>query len=41
MKLYVVGLGPGNLGEITPRALSAITESEVIAGYRLYVELIR
>lgn len=40
MKLYVVGLGPGNPGELTPRARAAILASEVVAGYRLYIGLI-
>lgn len=40
MKLYVVGLGPGNTGEITPRGLAAIAASDVVAGYRLYIGLI-
>ncbi|WP_396327196.1 precorrin-3B C(17)-methyltransferase [Hydrogenoanaerobacterium sp.] len=41
MKLYVVGLGPGNFDQITPRALAAIEESDVIAGYTVYVDLIK
>ena len=40
-KIYVVGLGPGEEGQITPRALQAIRESQVITGYTYYVELIR
>lgn len=38
MKLYAVGLGPGNASEITPRALEAIRKSDVVAGYTLYLE---
>lgn len=39
-KIYVVGLGPGALEQMTPEALNAIRESEVILGYDYYVELI-
>lgn len=41
MKIYVVGLGPGNEKDMTPRALSALAESDVITGYDVYVDLIR
>lgn len=40
MKIYVIGTGPGAIDQITPKALSAIQESNVIAGYNLYVELL-
>lgn len=40
-KLYVVGIGPGRADLMTREALEALNEAEVIAGYRLYVELIR
>ncbi len=40
MKIYVIGTGPGELSQITPRAIEAIKASDVIAGYPLYVELI-
>ena len=39
-KLYVVGLGPGEDSQITGRALEALNESDVIAGYGVYIELI-
>ena len=39
--IYVVGIGPGGLDEITPRALNAIRSCGIIAGYRKYVELLR
>jgi len=39
-KIYVVGLGPGGMEEITPRAKAAIEESEVIIGYKTYIDLI-
>lgn len=40
MKIYVIGTGPGELTQITPKALEAIKKSNVIAGYNLYVELL-
>jgi cobalt-precorrin 5A hydrolase / precorrin-3B C17-methyltransferase len=39
-KLYLVGIGPGNLNQITPAAKTAITEADVVIGYNLYIELI-
>lgn len=41
MKLYVVGLGPGGVYEMTNRALAALEASDVIVGYTVYVDLIR
>ena len=41
MKIRVTGLGPGRGACLTPQALEAIQESEVIVGYTRYVELIR
>lgn len=40
-KLYVVGIGPGAAEEITPRAMRALEDAQVIAGYGVYVELVR
>jgi precorrin-3B methylase len=39
-KLYVVGIGPGGLGHRTYRAVEAIAESRVVAGYHPYLELV-
>jgi cobalt-factor III methyltransferase len=39
-KLYAVGLGPGSSDLLTPKARAALIESQVIAGYRTYLELI-
>ena len=39
--IYVVGIGPGGLDEITPRALEAMRACEVITGYSRYVELVK
>lgn len=41
MKLYVIGLGPGDLSQATGRAMAALEECQVIAGYTVYIDLIR
>lgn len=41
MKIYVVGLGPGGMDQTTGRAMEALEESQVIAGYDVYIDLIR
>ncbi len=41
MKLYVVGLGPGNKAMMTPQAADALSESDVICGYTVYIDLIK
>ena len=40
-KLYLVGIGPGNLEQITPAAQTAIKEADVVIGYSLYLSLIK
>ena len=40
-KLYVVGIGPGSYEDMTIRAAKILQESQVIAGYTVYVDLIR
>ncbi len=40
-KLYVVGLGPGSAAQLTPQARAALIDSQVVAGYRTYLDLIR
>ncbi len=40
-KLYLVGIGPGDVEQITPAAKTAITEADVIIGYSLYTDLIK
>ncbi|QHI73648.1 precorrin-3B C(17)-methyltransferase [Aminipila terrae] len=40
-KIFVVGLGPGNLSQTTERAIEALEASDVIAGYTVYVDLIK
>lgn len=39
--IYVVGIGPGGLDEITPRAMQVIKSCDVVAGYEKYIELLR
>lgn len=41
MKVYVVGLGPGGLNQITPKALAVLEACDVIAGYHVYIDLIK
>ena len=40
-KIYVVGMGPGSLQDMTIRAREALEDCQVIAGYTVYVDLIR
>ena len=40
-KIYVVGLGPGNREYFSYRAVHAIQEADVIAGYGMYVDLVK
>ncbi len=41
MKIYVVGLGPGGVNQVTPRAIGALEECDVITGYDVYIDLIK
>ncbi len=38
--LYLVGIGPGSLDQITPAAKTAIDGADAIVGYSLYLDLI-
>lgn len=40
-KIFVVGLGPGGIEQMTERAIKALKECDVIAGYHVYVKLIK
>ena len=40
-KLWLVGIGPGKLAQITPAAQGAIAHADVVIGYSLYVDLIK
>src|SRR6185295_8306246 len=39
--LYVVGIGPGASDHVTPAALAAIADSDVVVGYITYIKLVR
>lgn len=39
--IFIIGLGPGDHNQITPLAIEALNESQVVAGYTLYIELIK
>ncbi len=40
-KIYVVGIGPGSGEMMTLQARKALEESDVIAGYKAYIDLVR
>ena len=40
-KLYLVGLGPGDLDHLTPAASAALKQADSVVGYRPYVEQVR
>lgn len=40
-KITVVGIGPGNLIDMTERAKIAIADAEVVVGYHTYIDLIK
>jgi precorrin-3B C17-methyltransferase len=40
-RLFVVGIGPGGPEHMTARARAALAEADVIAGYGVYVDLVR
>ena len=39
--LHIVGIGPGSDDHITPAALAAISDAEVVVGYSTYIKLVR
>lgn len=39
-KIYVVGIGPGDVAHMTAQAHAAIKAAEVVIGYRVYIRLI-
>ncbi|MCQ9207500.1 MAG: precorrin-3B C(17)-methyltransferase [Omnitrophica bacterium] len=39
-KLYIIGIGPGDISLISPKALEAIKRSEVVVGYKTYIGLL-
>lgn len=40
-KLYIVGIGPGDIELLTVKAINALKESEYILGHRTYLERIK
>lgn len=40
-KVYVVGLGPGGIEQMTTRAIKVLKQCDVIAGYHVYIDLIK
>ncbi|MBS4535483.1 precorrin-3B C(17)-methyltransferase [Clostridium sp. D2Q-14] len=38
--LYVVGIGPGHMNNMTKEAIDALEDSEIIIGYKTYISLI-
>lgn len=40
-KLYVVGFGPGSMSGYTIEALNALESSELIYGYKTYIDLVK
>lgn len=40
-KIYVVGIGPGNMQDITIRAYNTLKNVDVIAGYITYTDLVK
>ncbi|MBB5336602.1 precorrin-3B C(17)-methyltransferase [Pectinatus brassicae] len=39
-KITVIGIGPGNLDDMTPRAHKAIVAADTVAGYNTYIKLV-
>ncbi|MCI6100721.1 MAG: precorrin-3B C(17)-methyltransferase [Selenomonas sp.] len=39
-KITVIGIGPGSLMDMTPRAKQAIEDAQVVAGYHTYIKLV-
>ncbi|MEW8955080.1 precorrin-3B C(17)-methyltransferase [Clostridium sp.] len=40
-KLYVIGIGPGGLSHMSLRAKEAIEESNIVAGYIKYIDMVK
>jgi precorrin-3B C17-methyltransferase len=39
-KITVIGIGPGNVGDMTSRAIEVISNADVIVGYKYYIQFI-
>ena len=40
-KIYVAGIGPGSEEDITPAVRTAIMQSDVVVGYKFYINFFR
>ncbi len=40
-KIYVVGIGPGESSMMTYQAKEAIKRSDIIVGYKAYIDLVK
>ena len=40
-KIIVAGIGPGSEQDITPAVLAAVSEADVVVGYKYYFRFIR
>lgn len=40
-RIFLVGLGPGDRADLTPRALAALAQAETVLGYSRYLDQIR
>ncbi len=40
-EIKIVGIGPGSLEDLSPRARAAIEKAEVVVGYNTYIKLIK
>jgi cobalt-precorrin 5A hydrolase/precorrin-3B C17-methyltransferase len=39
--LTLIGIGPGDLAQLTPAARDALSDAEVVVGYHLYIDMVR
>ncbi len=40
-KIYVVGMGPGLVEHMTPKAKQALADCDIIVGYKVYIDLLK
>ena len=40
-KIFVVGIGPGNPDDMTPKAKKAIEQADAVIGYSTYIDLVK
>lgn len=41
MKIYIVGIGPGSVEDITPAAVNVLKDCDVVVGYKYYFQFVR